>query len=130
MGSFEQQSAVVLVADDDPLIRTVLRMALTTRGHQVIEARDSIEARAAASAEPSGIDVVVLDMNMPGGAIDETVAQLRAIAPLVPILILSGDPLPSAALAEVSIDFAQKPVDLDEFLSRIDLLLAVAHKTS
>ncbi|HSW31119.1 MAG TPA: response regulator [Longimicrobiales bacterium] len=54
----------VLVADDEPLIRTALRRLLEKRGHRVHEAPDAFAALEVLRAEP--VDAVLVDMRMPG----------------------------------------------------------------
>ena len=53
----------ILVADDDPEIREVLRLLLTGEGYEVLEASDGSEAIALLN---SAVDLVILDVMMPG----------------------------------------------------------------
>lgn len=117
----------VLVADDDPLVRRVLRLALATQGYRVDEACDAIEAMSLAQHGP---DLIVLDINMPGGTVHETLGELRDRLPHVPILVLSGEPSPPADLPENLAEFARKPIDLDDLLSRVRRLLEDAAGTA
>lgn len=121
MTSPERSGFIVLVADDDALIRSVLRMALSSRGHEVVEARDSTEAISVGATRE--FDLVVLDINMPGGTVHSTVESLRTSEPRLPILLLSGELAPPDGLASEGIDFARKPVELDDFLDRVERLL-------
>ena len=71
----ESATVTVLIADDDTLVRGVLRTALSRAGYRVIEARDGADVIAAsAEHEP---DLVVLDINMPGGSMQDTLGSLR-----------------------------------------------------
>jgi two-component system, OmpR family, KDP operon response regulator KdpE len=54
----------ILVVDDDPQIRRVMRVTLTAQGYEVDDARSGEEALENLRGHPS--DLVVLDMNMPG----------------------------------------------------------------
>ena len=110
----------VLIADDDPLIRRVLRMALESQGYQVTEARDAHEVTAMATSHP---DLVILDVNMPGGTVDDTISAVRRARSATPILVLSGEAQAPADLPAQQTDFAQKPIDLDDLLARVRLLL-------
>jgi DNA-binding response OmpR family regulator len=110
----------VLVADDDPLVRRVLRMALESQGYQVHEASRAEEVIAQAHQHH---DLVVLDINMPGGTVHETLGGLRDRHPDLPILVLSGDPTPPDDLPAVGADFARKPIELDDLLARVRGLL-------
>lgn len=117
----EGSHGTVLVADDDALVRGVLRMALTRAGYAVVEARDAVEALAAAMAHDPAL--VVLDINMPGGTVHETLGSLRERCPTLPVLVLSGESHPPADLATENSDFARKPIELDDLLTRIHRLL-------
>jgi PAS domain S-box-containing protein len=79
----------VLVVEDNPLTRKMLRLTLETEGYAVVEAGDGRAALAAAAAERPALvlqDLVLPDMNG-----FELVRQLRVLAgPSVPILALSG----------------------------------------
>lgn len=112
----------VLVADDDALVRGVLRMALARSGYTVVEARDAAEALEAAMQHDPAI--VVLDINMPGGTVHETLGSLRERCPALPVLVLSGETHPPADLVGAKSDFARKPIELDDLLARIARLLA------
>lgn len=117
----ERSHGTVLVADDDALVRGVLRMALSRAGYTVVEARDAADALAA--AQQSDPDIVVLDINMPGGTVHETLGSLRDRRPELPVLVLSGENSPPADLIGARSDFARKPIELDDLLARIQTLL-------
>jgi len=126
MSTPEVVPTTILVADDDALVRHVLRMALMRGGFTVVEARNSAEAIAtAASTHPA---LVILDVNMPGGSVDETLASLREQSPHLPVLILSGESEAPAQFTDSHGEFARKPIELDELLSRVHRLLAMDQK--
>jgi DNA-binding NtrC family response regulator len=114
----------VLVADDDDLVRGVVRMALTRDGLRVVEAHDAESVLQVASDHWPA--VVILDVNMPGGGIDETLAALTTRHPDVAVLVMSGAPLQLSGVAGLHIDFALKPLDREDLLSRVHRLLSVA----
>lgn len=124
MATPEGSSRSVLIADDDALVRGVLRMALTRAGYTVVEARDAVEVvEAAAQHAP---DLVVLDINMPGGTVHDTLGSLRDRTPNLPVLVLSGEAQAPADLTGSANDFARKPIDLDDLLARVRRLLGGA----
>ena len=126
MSTPEVVPTTVLVADDDALVRDVLRMALMRGGFRVVEARNSAEAIAtAASTQPS---LVILDVNMPGCSVNETLTSLREQSPNLPVLILSGEAEAPAQFIDSHGDFARKPIELNELLSRVHRLLAAHPK--
>lgn len=118
----EGSTASVLIADDDALVRGVLRLALTRAGYTVVEACNAIEVIEAAAAHTP--DVVVLDINMPGGTVHDTLGSLRDRIPGLPVLVLSGASQPPADLTGPASDFAHKPIDLDDLLARVRRLLS------
>ncbi|MDX2008942.1 MAG: response regulator [Myxococcaceae bacterium] len=80
---------VVLLADDDPLVRRATGRLLQVLGHEVHDVEDGLEAEAVLARTP-GVTLVLLDLMMPGRSADETVAALRRLRPDVPIVLCSG----------------------------------------
>lgn len=93
----------VLLVDDDPDYRLVLRLALSAGGPFEVsgEAADAPEAIAAAGdARP---DIVLLDCSLPGGDPFEVVTDLRRVAPDARVVLLSGhDPADLRLASEAS----------------------------
>jgi len=67
---------VILVADDDPQILTMLSIRLTKRGYQVVEASDGLQTLKKARSEKP--DLVLLDVMMPGKNGWEVAKELRS----------------------------------------------------
>ena len=124
MADPEPLDAVVLVADDDALVRSVLSMALTSRGISVVESASVEETRAAARSHR--LQLAVLDINMPGGTARDALDALQTAHPELPVLVLSGELFPPADLTETGCEFARKPIDLDDFLERVGRLLTTS----
>ena len=104
--------ALVLVVDDEPLVRAVTRRSLERVGYQVITASDGAEAILRFQERAGEVKVVVLDMAMPvmGGA--ECFRRLREVAPDLPVLLASGYALEQEArecLAAGALGFLEKP---------------------
>jgi signal transduction histidine kinase len=86
----EGRASVVLVVDDEPVVRQIVKLALERAGHHVVVA-DSGQAALDAFAQMRGkIDLVLLDWKMPGMDGAETLRKLKARAPDVKIIISSG----------------------------------------
>lgn len=117
----EGSNVSVLIADDDPLVRRVLRMALESQGYVVHEAGD---AREVISLAQHRLDLVVLDINMPGGTVHDTLGGLRELHPELPILVLSGEATQPEDLPVFHAEYARKPIELDNLLTRVRRLLA------
>jgi two-component system, OmpR family, response regulator len=116
-------SRTILIADDDPHIREVLRFALSKAGHQVIEAEDGEQALERAAKETP--DLVVLDINMPRMDGLEVCRRLRAEGDL-PILFLSSrdDEIDRVLGIELGADdYVVKPFSPREVVARVSAIL-------
>jgi len=108
----------VLVVDDDPQIRNMLRGVLEDEGHQVMEAEGA--ARALEAAESRRFDVVLLDVKMPGKSGLEVLTALREALPQAGIVMVSGEATISTAVTALkrgAFDFIEKPVDPEQLLT-------------
>ena len=114
----------ILVVDDDAPILTLMRSVLREFGFEAVTATSGPEALAAARAHPPAL--VLLDKNMPGMSGGEVAQALRAEPALgrVPILILSGEPMPQRDLDALQADGAVlKPFDVTALIEQIRKLL-------
>jgi len=114
------RNPTVVIADDDPLIRAVLRAAMVGDGYTVVEAEDGPQAVSVVTSSSPGL--VILDARMPGSSLADTFAQTRARAPGVPILILSGQPDPPPEASTEGCAFLSKPVTLSDLRAAVDAL--------
>ena len=80
--------AKILVIDDEPLLRNILRLALERAGHDVIEAPDGVAG--AAILETEKIDLLVTDLIMPNQEGIETIRNARQRHPDLKIVAVSG----------------------------------------
>lgn len=78
----------VLIIDDEPPIRKLLRMGLGSQGYEVIEASNGKLALQAMANTPP--DLVVLDLGLPDLPGHELLRQIRARSESVPIVVLSS----------------------------------------
>jgi CheY-like chemotaxis protein len=83
-------SGVVLVIDDEPIVRQMARMALERNGYSVLLAYDGLSAIHIFKRYPGKIDLAVLDLTMSGMSGEETLPELRKIRPEVKVLVSSG----------------------------------------
>ena len=79
----------IMLVDDHPLVRDGLRARLETAPHFRVVAEATCGSEALARAETGGIDLVLMDINMPGGSGLDATAQLHARCPDVAVLVLS-----------------------------------------
>ncbi len=114
----------VLVVDDEPPIRRLLKAGLGTQGYEVIEAADGAAARAAMAAErPDG---VILDLGLPDIGGEALLEGWRRAGITVPILILSsrtGEAGIVKALDAGADDYVTKPFGIDELVARLRVAL-------
>jgi PAS domain S-box-containing protein len=80
----------ILVVEDEPVVSAVAQALLTRSGCTVLTAGDGASALEAVRKHPGTIDLILLDMSMPGMTTQEIVPALRALNPAVPILLNSG----------------------------------------
>jgi PAS domain S-box-containing protein len=83
-------SGVVLVVDDEDLVRSLALKALAKCGYEVLAARDGREAIEVFDASADRIDAVLLDMSMPALGGKQALAAIRARRPSVPVVLMSG----------------------------------------
>jgi CheY-like chemotaxis protein len=80
--------ASILVIDDERAVRESLAKILQREGHEVRTAADGKEGLR--MWREQGAAVVILDIHMPGVDGIETLVQLRALEPLLPVIVISG----------------------------------------
>ena len=83
--------AKILIVDDDGAVRTTIQLLLERAGHSVVAASDGRKGLALFEAEP--FDLLFLDIFMPGMDGIETMRLVHAQRPLVPIIVISGNPI-------------------------------------
>jgi two-component system, OmpR family, KDP operon response regulator KdpE len=109
----------ILVVDDEPQIRRVLRATLSSNGYEVIEAKSGQEAVEMAVAERP--DLILLDVNMPGMSGLETCSKMRLSfdGPIIMVTVRNTERDKIAALDAGADDFVVKPFAIGELLARI-----------
>lgn len=104
----------VLVVDDDPEVRQVLREFLSSRGYDVTTASGGAEA--VAIVETTKPDLVLLDVAMPDMDGVETLKRIVAIQPALAVIMVTANAdigITSKLLALGAVDYVPKPFDLD-----------------
>jgi len=109
----------VLVIDDEPPIRKLLRVGLSAHGYQIIEASSGKMALELLGESP---DLIVLDLGLPDMQGHELLRTMRARNDSVPIVVLSSrdDEVGKVqALDSGADDYVTKPFGMDELLARM-----------
>jgi CheY-like chemotaxis protein len=112
----------ILVAEDDDAMRAILVEAIRSDGHEVLAASDGEGASALLAARPA---LVLCDVRMPGRDGLWLVRTVRAVAPDVPVLLLTAFPdeaLLDRARELGAVGVFAKPVDLDDVRTAVKLL--------
>jgi two-component system KDP operon response regulator KdpE len=109
----------VLVVDDEPPIRKLLRMGLSTQGYEILDAPNGKTALALLESRP---DLVILDLGLPDIQGLDLLAMIRARNDAVPIIVLSSrgdEPGKVRALDLGADDYLTKPFGMEELLARM-----------
>jgi len=118
----------VLVIEDEPGIRAVLRVLLTAAGYRCIEADTALRAEIEARSHKP--DLLLVDLGLPDGDGLKVIRRVRAWSP-VPIVVLSARTMEEqkvAALDAGADDYITKPFSAPELLARLRAALRrVAH---
>lgn len=112
-------SATILAVDDEPQIRRVLRTTLSAQGYTILEAKSGEEALEAVRRER--VDLVLLDMNLPGISGLETCREIRTSSdvPIIMLTVRNAEHEKVQALDAGADDYVVKPFGSEELLARI-----------
>lgn len=120
---------VILVVDDEELLRSLAREVLRAAGHDVLVAATGAEAIDLAARTPGPIDLVVSDVVMPGMGGPELVRALLAARPGLRVLLVSGhtqDELAArGALAADVVEALTKPFTSSELVGAVERALGL-----
>jgi two-component system KDP operon response regulator KdpE len=109
----------VLIVDDEPPIRKLLRMGLSTQGYQILEAHNGKAALELTGEKP---DLIILDLGLPDMQGLDVLRTLRTRNEGVPIVVLSSrddETTKVQALDFGADDYITKPFGMEELLARI-----------
>ena len=113
----------ILLVDDEPQIRTVLRIGLSASGYHVLEAGSGSEALALAAAQTP--DLLILDLGLPDMDGREVLQALRrwSAAPVLVLSVRADENEKVSCLDGGANDYMTKPFGLPELLARVRVLL-------
>jgi two-component system KDP operon response regulator KdpE len=112
-------AANILVVDDEPQIRRVLRSTLSSQGYVITDAKSGEDALESFRKERP--DLVLLDVNMPGMGGIEACREIRRIsdAPIIMLTVRTAERDKVSALDAGADDYVVKPFGIEELLARI-----------
>jgi two-component system, OmpR family, KDP operon response regulator KdpE len=119
--------ATILVVDDEPQIRRVLRTTLSSNGYEVVEAKNGQEAIEFVVRERP--DLILLDVNMPDMTGLETCNKIRSSfeGPIIMVTVRNAEKDKIGALDCGADDYVVKPFAIGELLARIRAALRRSH---
>ncbi len=115
-------SGIALLADDEAAVRSVVGSMLMAMGFEVVAATNGLEAVERFRARRDDIAVVVLDVTMPGMNGREAAAEIRRLAPDVPVVFISGyaaTTIDLAAHGDARTAFAHKPFKMPALSAKV-----------
>jgi two-component system OmpR family response regulator len=116
----------ILMVEDEEHLAKGIRYNLLAEGYRVTAVGDGPSALQVFNADPQGIDLLILDLMLPGMSGYAVCETIRAQDRDLPILILSARTLPEDRTRGFNLganQYLTKPFELDEFLSRVKNLL-------
>jgi two-component system, OmpR family, KDP operon response regulator KdpE len=122
------RSSAVLVVDDEPPIRRLLRTTLAADGYRVVEADNAATAVRMLAAEKP--DLVILDLGLPDRGGLELIAEVRTTSP-IPIIVLSARHDERSKVEAFDLgadDYVAKPFGMAELLARMRAALRHAYQ--
>jgi len=119
-----QTKGRVLIVDDEPDVRKVVKMTLNKAGFDVIEAEDGEQAIAAIKEgeNPLLLDVIISDIRMPKINGVEAINYFQQQWPTVPLIVLTGFPdmeMAKGFLRQGIVDYLVKPVEKEKLIAAV-----------
>lgn len=118
----------ILLVDDEPIVRDVLRRCIETAGYHVLEAASGAEATQLARSFPGPIHLAIIDQNLEYGRKGADVAaEIATTQPGIRVLLISGmleqDTLAVPFDADLTFSFLEKPFTHQVLIERIRQML-------
>ncbi len=120
MAEQPDQVTRLLLVDDEQAFLEIMAQRLQKRGFAVATAADG--ATALQQLEASPVDVVILDVAMPGMNGIETLLAIKAQSPLVEVIMLTGQATVTSAVAAIrqgAFNYLKKPCEIDDLIAQV-----------
>jgi CheY-like chemotaxis protein len=128
----KKATETVLLAEDEPAVRGLVRETLEQLGYTVLEAADGYEALRVIEQCKTTIDLLLTDVIMPLMNGHDLAMRLESIRPGTKVLYMSGytdDMLAFHGIAQPEIEFIQKPFTAADLAEKLSAVLSVNKKT-
>ena len=116
-------SPIILIADDEPMLRRVLAKVLLRAGYTVVAVEDGVQALQKLTEQQ--FDLHIFDQNMPGHTGKELLAILRHQNPQIKVVISSGDNIEFPPEEEQPTGFLEKPFVMKGLIEKINHFLEI-----
>ena len=111
----------VLLVDDEEQFRTAIARQLTVRGYTVHQAGTGEQG--ITIAREKALDLVILDMRLPGINGTATLKEIKRVSPLTEVIMLTGQATVKAAMEAITLgafDYMTKPMGIDELIYKME----------
>jgi len=121
---------VILVADDEVMIRNLVTILMQAEGYYVLSAADGHEGLELSRKYPGTIDLVITDVRMPRLNGADLCAHLFEERPGIKALVMSGEDMSEIVSQNVNLPFLPKPFDGQVLKRRVRAILATPVRLS
>lgn len=129
--SLGPRQPVILVADDEPLIRNLVTLLMQQEGYFVLSAADGHEGLELSRKYPGTIELVITDVNMPRMNGANLCSHLTEERPGIKMLMMSGTDISEIVGHNANLLFLPKPFDGQALLARVrDVLTASVQRST
>jgi CheY-like chemotaxis protein len=121
-----QGCETVLVVEDEPQVRSLMRLMLRRAGYTVLVAKDGAQAVELVAQHGPALDLLITDVVMPGMSGRQVADTVRATYPSLPVLFISGytdDAMVRHGIAEADTPFLQKPFTMSDLTRKVRKVL-------
>jgi DNA-binding response OmpR family regulator len=115
---------VILVADDEALIRNLVTLLLQQDGYFVLSAADGHEGLELSRKYPGAIDLLITDMEMPRMNGTDLCGHLLEERPGIKVLVMSGKDISEILSQNANMPFLPKPFDGETLKAKVRAILA------
>ena len=122
--SSRPQQSVILVADDEPLIRNLVTLLMQQEGYFVLSAADGHEGLELSRKYPGAIDLLITDVEMPRMNGSDLCGHLMEERPGIQMLMMSGADMSEIVSQNAHCLFLPKPFNGETLKARVRAILA------
>jgi len=124
LGALGAYQSVILVADDEPLIRNLVTLLMQQEGYFVLSAADGHEGLELSRKYPGAIDLVITDVEMPRMNGTDLCGHLMEERPGIKMLVMSGKDISEIVRQNANMPFLPKPFNGETLKAKVQAILA------